>query len=113
MIIPKITLETDGWTGRVIFELNGKKAEQTFSYNFPTGEDELGTVEIFNVDNIASDCEFSAEEEAALIAGELDAAAIETLFYEQNKDEIDDFVADWNYNGGNPYIRYGVSEKDF
>lgn len=113
MIIPKITLETDGLTGYVILTLNGKKAKQTFSYDFPTAPDELGTVDIWNVIHVEWDCEFSAEEEAALIAGELDAAAIETLFYEQNKDEIDDFVADWNYNGGNPYIRYGVSEKDF
>lgn len=112
-MIPKITLETDGWTGRVIFELNGKKAEQTFSYNFPTEEDELGTVDVCNVDDISWECEFSDEEEAALIACELDAAAIEALFYEQNKDEIDDFVAEWKNDGGNPYIRYGVSEKDF
>lgn len=113
MIIPKITLETDDWHGRVIFELNGKKAEQTFTYNFPTAPDELGTVDVYNVSPVESGCEFSDEEEAALIFSELEPADIEDLFYEQNKSEIDDFVAEWKNDGGNPYIRYGVSEKDF
>ena len=113
MVIPKITLETNDWTGRVIFELNGKKAEQTFTYNFPTAPDELGTVDIWNVIHVEWDCEFSAEEEAALMASEFDATAIEDLFYKQNKSEIDDFVAEWKNDGGDPYARYGVSEKDF
>lgn len=113
MIIPKITLETDGLTGYVILTLNGKKAKQTFSYDFPTAPDELGTVDVCNVSPIESECEFSAEEEAALIESELDAAAIENLFYKQNKSEIDDFVAEWKNDRGNPYVRYGVSEKDF
>ena len=112
-MIPKITLETDGWTGCVVFTLNGKKAEQTFRYNFPTAPGELGTVDIFNVSPIEWGCDFSAQEEAALIAGELDAADIEDLFYEQNKSEIDDFVAEWKNDRGDPYVRYGVSEKDF
>lgn len=112
-MIPKITLETDGWTGRVIFTLNGKKAEQTFSYDFPTAPDELGTVDVYNVSPVESDCEFSLEEEIALIKSELHSADIENLFYEQNKDEIDDFVAEWKNDRGDPYIRYGVSEKDF
>lgn len=113
MMIPKITLETDGLTGYVIFTLNGKKAKQTFSYDFPTAPDELGTVDIFNVSPIEWDCDFSAREEAMLIFSELEPADIEDLFYEQNKDEIDDFVAEWKNDRGDPYIRYGVSEKDF
>lgn len=113
MIISKITLETDSWTGRVIFELNGKKAEQTFSYDFPTPPDELGTVDIFDVSPVEWECELSAKEEKTLIANELNSAGIKDLFYEQNKSEIDDFVAEWKNDGGDPYIRYGVSRKDF
>ena len=112
-MIPKVTLETNGWRGRVVFELNGKKAEQTFSYDFPTEPEELGTVDVWNVSPIEWYCEFSLKEEKILIASEFDATAIKNLFYEQNKSEIDDFVAEWKNDGGNPYIRYGVSEKDF